>query len=136
MCNGSNSTPDLRDRFVVGAGNSYAVDATGGAATVTLSTANLPSHTHSGPSHNHTVSGSTGNDTHNHTIPSASSIGGGSRVTSQNDTGNTASTTSDTHSHSFSATTSSASGTTGSTGSGSAHENRPPYYALCYIMKS
>jgi microcystin-dependent protein len=28
------------------------------------------------------------------------------------------------------------SGTTGSTGGGGAHENRPPYYALCYIMKS
>lgn len=30
LCNGSNGTPDLRDRFVVGAGNSYAVGATGG----------------------------------------------------------------------------------------------------------
>ena len=26
--------------------------------------------------------------------------------------------------------------TTGSAGSGSSHENRPPYYALCYIMKT
>lgn len=26
-------------------------------------------------------------------------------------------------------------GTIGNTGSGQAHENRPPYYALCYIMK-
>ena len=26
--------------------------------------------------------------------------------------------------------------TTGSTGSGQSHENRPPYYALCYIMKT
>lgn len=28
LCNGSNGTPDLRDKFVVGAGNSYAVGAT------------------------------------------------------------------------------------------------------------
>ena len=124
LCDGNNSTPDLRNRFVVGAGSgsSYSVDDTGGAASVTLATANLPSHSH-------TVSGTTGNDSHSHTIPSASSIGGGSRVTSQNSTGNTATTTSDTHSHSFSATTS-------NVGSGTAHENRPPYYALCYIMKS
>lgn len=25
---------------------------------------------------------------------------------------------------------------TGSTGSGDSHENRPPYYALCYIMRT
>ena len=33
LCNGSNSTPDLRDRFVVGAGNSYGVGNTGGSTT-------------------------------------------------------------------------------------------------------
>jgi hypothetical protein len=32
LCNGASSTPDLRDRFVVGAGSTYAVDATGGSA--------------------------------------------------------------------------------------------------------
>ena len=35
LCNGANSTPDLRDRFVVGAGSSYAVGNTGGANTRT-----------------------------------------------------------------------------------------------------
>jgi hypothetical protein len=30
LCNGQNGTPDLRDRFVVGAGNTYAVGNTGG----------------------------------------------------------------------------------------------------------
>lgn len=30
ICDGNNGTPDLRDRFVVGAGNSYAVGNTGG----------------------------------------------------------------------------------------------------------
>lgn len=33
ICNGNNSTPDLRDKFVLGAGNSYAVNATGGTNT-------------------------------------------------------------------------------------------------------
>ena len=35
ICDGQNSTPDLRDRFVVGAGNSYSVGATGGSNTAT-----------------------------------------------------------------------------------------------------
>jgi microcystin-dependent protein len=37
LCNGSNGTPDLRNRFVVGAGDTYALDATGGAVTDTTS---------------------------------------------------------------------------------------------------
>ena len=32
LCNGSNGTPDMRDRFVVGAGGAKALDETGGAA--------------------------------------------------------------------------------------------------------
>ena len=40
LCNGSNSTPDLRDRFVVGAGNTYSVNDTGGANTAS-DTANI-----------------------------------------------------------------------------------------------
>lgn len=39
LCDGNNSSPDLRDRFIVGAGSTYAVDATGGATT---QTATLP----------------------------------------------------------------------------------------------
>lgn len=42
LCNGSNGTPDLRDKFVVGAGTTYAVNATGGSA----STGMAGSHTH------------------------------------------------------------------------------------------
>lgn len=62
LCNGTTVngvvTPDLRDKFVVGAGNSYAVNATGGTTTNTLSTANLPSHNHgvNDPGHSHGVS--------------------------------------------------------------------------------
>ena len=36
LCDGNNSTPDLRDRFIIGAGNSYAVDATGGSKDAIL----------------------------------------------------------------------------------------------------
>ena len=41
LCDGQNGTPNLQDRFIVGAGNTYAVDATGGSADATL-----VSHTH------------------------------------------------------------------------------------------
>lgn len=44
LCNGSNGTPDLRNRFVIGAGTggTYAVGETGGASSVNLA------HTHTG----------------------------------------------------------------------------------------
>jgi hypothetical protein len=60
LCDGLNGTPDLRDRFVVGAGSTYAVGATGGSANAVL-----VSHTHTASSsftgsalatHNHTAS--------------------------------------------------------------------------------
>ena len=35
LCDGSNGTPDLRNRFVVGASGTYAVGATGGGSTTT-----------------------------------------------------------------------------------------------------
>jgi hypothetical protein len=79
ICDGNNSTPDLRDKFLVGAGNSYSVNATGGANTVTLSTSEIPAHSHTGNSHthsanfgnhNHSFSGS-GSSSHSHTFPGA-----------------------------------------------------------------
>jgi microcystin-dependent protein len=51
LCDGQtvngNVTPNLRDRFVVGAGGGYGVGGTGGSDLVTLSGAQLPSHAHS-----------------------------------------------------------------------------------------
>lgn len=46
LCNGENNTPDLRDKFVLGAGSSYAVNATGGEITHTLTITEMPCHTH------------------------------------------------------------------------------------------
>lgn len=42
LCDGTQGTPDLRDRFVVGAGNSYAPNASGGSVTTGMA----GSHTH------------------------------------------------------------------------------------------
>ena len=36
LCDGNNSTPDLRDRFIIGAGNNYSVGATGGSKDAIL----------------------------------------------------------------------------------------------------
>lgn len=63
LCDGSNGTPNLRNRFVVGAGGAYSVDETGGSDTATTSSSG--NHNHGGtnghaltsgqiPSHSHT----------------------------------------------------------------------------------
>jgi microcystin-dependent protein len=160
LCDGAGGRPDLRNRFIVGAGLGYAVAATGGADVVILSEANLPSHSHpasaSGStgdvnlSHNHTFSGSSGTGgAHSHTyFASDYDQDGGELLTGNNYTSRrlaTATSTHDGHTHPISGTIGNALGnhahsvtvsvTVGSTGSGSAHENRPPFYALAFIIK-
>ena len=53
LCDGQNSTPDLRNRFVIGAGDTFAVDATGGSANAVV-----VEHTHTltDPGHSHSYS--------------------------------------------------------------------------------
>ena len=168
LCDGNNNTPDLRDRFIVGAGSSYGVGNTGGADTVTLTSNQIPSHMHSvsltaassgSHTHNNTFAvglsdltiSSAGSHTHTYSRVSTGYARGGNNagfdtVGSQSDQA-TGSSGSHTHTISGSASltgsissggahTHSVSGNTGSTGSGGSHENRPPYYALCFIMKA
>jgi len=120
LCNGSNSTPDLRNRFIVGAGSTYAVDATGGSADATL-----PTHTHTAtstvtdPGHFHTAAPRS-----NGSIIAGAAVGvsDGVTITSLNtDTKTTGITV---------ATTNANAGTSGT------NANLPPYYALAYIMKT
>ena len=77
ICDGNQNTPDLRDRFIVGAGNSYTSQQTGGATQVTLQISELPSHSHyidsevnQGGSHSHEVEGNTNEKSvpHSHNI--------------------------------------------------------------------
>lgn len=133
LCDGQNSTPDLRDRFVVGAGSTYAVDATGGEASVTLTSDQIPAHNHSAtstvtdPGHSHTTSGRL-----------VDSADGGSDDYVMADLTTTGSTndTQETSTSNSATTGVSVSTSIGNTGGGQSHENRPPYYALAYIMKS
>jgi len=115
--------PNLRDRFIVGAGNSYVVAATGGEATHTLTVSEIPSHSH-------TASCST-NGAHTHIYSKGQFVnngqgGSGYGVWAATPYVDTATSSSGDHNHTI---------TIGSTGGNAAHENRPPYYALCYIIK-
>lgn len=132
LCDGNNSTPDLRDRFIVGAGSTYAVGATGGSSTVTLTEANLPSHTHGVGT---LATASAGSHTHTTSATFRESVGVGSSAY-QNKTTFSEGLSAEITINSAGAHTHTISGSTSSTGSGTAYENKPPYYALAYIMKT
>ena len=155
ICNGQNGTPDLRDRFIVGAGSAYSVDDTGGADSVTLTESQIPSHNHSfsgSDSHSHTINqhnhSFSGSNTHNHsynqpTYTTYSFTGGAGSQRSQSASGSStgnatitiSGTTGGASDRGTNSQTVSISGNTGNKGGGNSHENRPPYYALMFIMK-
>ena len=130
ICDGANGTPDLRDRFIVGAGSSYAVGATGGEASHTLTESEIPSHQHSvnPPS----ASTSTDGD-HRHVMRRSTGTGASDavEVNKSYGTSNQSCGTAGAHSH----TVDIPAFDSGAAGGGAAHDNRPPYYALCFIMK-
>ena len=95
LCDGNNGTPDLRDRFIVGAGNEYAINNIGGENEHTLTISEMPSHSHS--NYNYIWHGE------------SDGLSGAYKSREPS--------------------------TTGSVGGSQPHENRPPYYALAYIMK-
>jgi hypothetical protein len=127
LCDGTNGTPDLRDRFVVGAGTTYAVTGTGGSTDSVV------------VAHTHVSTGTTDSTNIDHTHNVTENVwgtsntfwsggGGGSfgpgsyTVTSAGMNSNT------THTHTYT-------GTTNSTGVSGVNANLPPYYALAYVMK-
>ena len=131
LCDGSSGRPDLRNRFVIGAGSSYSVGSTGGFSDAinishTHTTNSTGSHAHgvSDPGHLHSYLRTTnfasgGGDASNRRAPF--------QETSTNTAGNyTGISISSGGSHSHNVNSS------GSSGTG---RNLPPYYALCYIIK-
>lgn len=110
-CDGTNGTPNLMDRFVVGAGSSYAIGATGGENSHTLSWNEMP--------------------VHNHYVGSKPNMGD---VYWDNING----TANSFSSKSFKASDSTYTvgyPNTSNAGAGWAHENRPPFYALAFIKR-
>jgi hypothetical protein len=130
LCNGSNSTPDLRNRFVIGAhtdsaGVAYSTVTGSNTASGGTKDAPVVSHTHTAtssvtdPGHAHSlVAGLTGSDL----------VGGGSNQIYTRTTG--ASTTGTASTGISVATTNSTEGSSGT------NQNLPPYYALAFIMKT
>lgn len=106
LCDGTNGTPDLRGRFILGVNpnsnkntllTAREINSTGGSETHTLTISEMPSHRHSAPYFN-------GNN--------SCECGGGScacKVEKEKDTG--------------------------TTGESQAHNNMPPFFTLAYLMK-
>jgi microcystin-dependent protein len=118
LCDGSSSTPDLRNRFVVGATSTYAVGATGGSTDAIV------------VSHNHTATTSISDPGHIHNVTILATTQGGSGGYSGN-------FSNPVNVQTLSATTGISASTSISTaGSSGTNANLPPYYALCYIMKA
>ena len=136
LCDGENNTPDLRNRFIVGAGSTYAVGATGGSASgvtgaasgntgaaagntgaTTLSLSNIPNHSHlmsynsyGGSGNYRNISAEYKSAHNNNNMFTEGAGGGGSHTHTLGD-----------HTHTL--------------GDHTHTQELPPYYALCYIMK-
>jgi microcystin-dependent protein len=67
LCDGASGTPDLRGRFVIGAGGAYALGATGGSATLAGSTSSNGAHSHTITVDSHTLTAAE-IPAHSHTI--------------------------------------------------------------------
>jgi microcystin-dependent protein len=155
LCNGQNSTPDLRGRFVVGERNAfgtattngvsghsytnseynlaaYKIDSTGGERQVALATGEMPGHSHSvnDPGHDHNIYA-------NSAAVFTTDQGDCSKRALDRTTVDCFPPTiyfaQDEWSNHIAPTTTGV--TVNSSGGGQAHENRPPYYVLAYIMK-
>jgi len=122
LCDGSNGSPDLRGRFVLGNGGTRDINTIGGEENVTLGV-------HQIPKHNHEASGTTDSKgSKNFGIAKAHGdtgnwhlIGVGGEPLGERQTA-------DDHIHNLNINV-------GYTGSGEAHNNMPPFYVLTYIMK-
>jgi microcystin-dependent protein len=119
LCDGTNGTPDLRNSFVLGAGNAYTVGQTGGSTDAIV------------VSHTHTATSVVSDPGHLHTFTNYSSSSGVATTpifansnTTYTESTNTAVT---------GITVATTNATTGTSGT---NANMPPYYALAYIMKS
>lgn len=138
FCDGTNGTPDLRDKFIIASGVTNAVNTAGGADNVTLSIAQLPAHTHTA------TTSTDGNHLHSqgansagvfYSDPLPAELGFGMTSGAQfNDAGASGisrggfqTSTDGNHSHTLT--------TDATMPAATGFDNRPAYYTLAYIMK-
>jgi len=132
LCNGSSGTPNLSGRFIVASGGGYSYGSTGGESSVTLTASEIPKHTHSV-----TASGTAAsNGSHNHSTNSPDHYrqddAGDDEYAGGDGRAHRASTDYDgAHVHTVTVSGTAAQQSSG----GSSHENRPPFYALAFIMR-
>lgn len=123
LCNGKNNSPDLRDRFVAAAGNVYKMGETGGLDSVSLNANSMPSHNHGG-----IIEGATGPAQTLMPIVIGNVARKAGLVTATTPASGPNMTPSPPHNHQISVEIK-------SDGKGEAHENRPPFFALGFIMR-
>lgn len=126
LCDGQNGRPNLKGKFVVGYDSSVTdyngVGKTGGADSVAITEAEMPTHSHSataahGGAHAHGYHAAI--NSRNYDVQSS----GGSAL---HDAGDKTTDSGGSHSHVI---------TVNTNGGGQAHENRPSYYVIAYIIK-
>lgn len=124
LCDGLNGTPNLIDRFIMGA-NHITNGRTGGSDTVTLAEINMPIHNHPAGS---LYTNSAGSHTHNCYQPRAGKSDNANDRTVMQFSDYKATSSSGSHSHSIY-------GSTGLAGASEPFSILPPYTVLFYIMK-
>ena len=138
ICDGTNGTPNLKGKFVLGAtgdNGTYGFKAVGGETGHTLTVNEMPSHSHgSGSLKTNSASEYSSSTTNTWRASNQGTIGKVGYLQAPTDTNTRyvaaplTVTSSGSHTHAIS-------GSTGSNGSSQPHNNMPPYYALYYIMK-
>lgn len=119
LCDGTTGTPDLRDRFIVGAGGNYDLAEKGGYSGVTLSLNQMPKHNHNDGDFSRLLKYD-----EKFTIKPLGPVKE-SEATPTDDFSPTGDFEPNLR----------YSGRLQDAGGNAAHENRPPYYALYFIMK-
>ncbi len=137
VCDGTGGTPDLRDRFIVGAGTAYAAGATGGSKDA-IAVAHGHTATFTGgvlPPHNHTITDAGHAHSYTGLFQNYGAPGGGSNVLAE--AGSTGTTTNTTGIALAATSAGTPTGTVAVSDAGASgvDKNLPPYYALVFIKR-